>query len=250
MSKELDQYAKLSSRTWARARLLGEARRHSNDQKRGGSADRGDSRNADVDLFGAIAEIALLDIIDKNGWTEVADRTRQHLFHHGGGKKVLGPDLILDRSAGIDAKSFDCSWRQGKQAPYLNKKVAINDNKHRNLKGFCDWYIVLIVPEFGCQGYFSRAVPYSEFDRLPAAPLKKGLQDSRNFPLEDFQVTQCNVVPAYGQLRADCWLEDEVNDLITDHRARLDLIADLADLRTYLERYPSIGADDTNSAAA
>jgi hypothetical protein len=132
----------LSSRAWAWAALLSEARTASNDGRRHSRSDR-ERFNAQVDLLGALGELFLLPTVmrapDSAGPLAYM---RDHLCRETGGGGVKGPDLsFVDGANGVlwemDVKTFDCS---------PNKRfLAINDNKHRSLAGHCSHYFCIIV---------------------------------------------------------------------------------------------------------
>ena len=198
--RKTDGIVALEPHHWAWARLLGEARTASNDDRRARQSDRGPS-NAQVDLLGALGELFLLRcaMTAKNP-DDAVEYMRHHLYNEEGGAEVEGPDIEFVDDATrelrqLDVKTFDC-------AP--NKRFfAINDNKHSLLRERCSHYLCVITPRFGQRMAVSRLVPWSTVDGWRAWGLRRGGSASRNFPIDGFLRDHFSNPPDLGELRRD-----------------------------------------------
>ena len=198
--RKTDRFVELKPRHWAWARILGEARTASNDRRRARRSDRGEF-NAQVDLLGALGELFLLRCaMAAEGSGEAVKYMRGHLYNEQGGGEVEGPDIeFVDHVTGercqLDVKTFDC-------AP--NKRFfAINDNKHRLLRGCCSHYLCVITPPFGRRMAVSCLVPWSTVDEWSTQKLRPGGSASRNFPIGRFLRDHFKNPPSLEELRGE-----------------------------------------------
>lgn len=211
--------APLEPRHWAWARLLGEARTASNDRRRARRSDRGEF-NAQVDLLGALGELFLLRCaMAAEDSDEAVEHMRGHLYNEQGGGVVEGPDIeFVDHVTGelrqLDVKTFDC-------AP--NKRVfAINDNKHRLLRGRCSHYLCVITPPFGRRMAVSCLVPWSTVDAWSTRELRPGGSASRNFPIGRFLREHFKNPPSLGELRSKVHSTEAIDLAGRDHDVHAD----------------------------
>lgn len=234
LERHVDRTASLSAALWAKAALLGEARRLSN-VGRARAADRGFAGNRSVDLFGALGELVLLTIAERAGAAEAAARMAAHMFHAGGGQGVEGPDLVVidaqGAERGVDAKTFDCDPQK--------RYFAINDNKHVMLRGHCGWYFALLAAPFGQQALFARLIPHAEVETWPTRALRAGKRLSgslsRNLPIQEFLSRHVTEAADMGWLRGKFHDPDEVERLANSHEVRADLYHRLPGLETSLQ---------------
>ena len=214
-----DGIVALEPHHWVWARLLGEARTASNDQRRARRSDRGEF-NAQVDLLGALGELFLLRcaMTAENSEDAVA-YMRGHLYNDQGGGEVEGPDIEFTDDdtrefRQLDVKTFDC-------AP--NKQFfAINDNKHRVLRGRCSHYLCVITPPFGRKMAVSRLVPWSAVDGWSTRGLRPGGSASRNFPIGRFLHEHFKNPPSLGELRTKVHSPEAIDLAGRDHEVHAD----------------------------
>lgn len=190
---------RLTEEHWAWALLLGEARRLSNEGKRAANADRSADGNRAVDLLGALAELFLLRKAIEFGAGECVDYIREHIFAPDGGAGVTGPDARILNNNGeivcLDAKTF--------QAGSNRKFFAINDRKHRELFGECNFYFCVLVKRFGEVMIVARLVPYDDVSHWECYNLMRGGKGSpsRNLGIDEFSRNYCSTPDAL--FRAD-----------------------------------------------
>ena len=208
-----DRMVTLEARHWAWARLLGDARTASNDDQRAARSDRG-SFNAQVDLLGALGELFLLrGALAAECSEQAVSYMRDHLYREQGGRGVEGPDIcfvdhVTNETYELDVKTFDCS---------PNKRVfAINDNKHRQLRGQCSAYLCVIAPRFGYRMAIARPVPYAEVEEWSIWCLRRGGSASRNLPIGNFLDAYFSRTPILEELRSMRFSESEVQNAYED----------------------------------
>ena len=215
--RRTDSIVTLEARHWAWARFLGEARTASNDQRRARRSDRG-AFNTQVDLLGAFGELFLLRCAMKaeNGDQAVA-YMRDHLYNEQGGGEVEGPDIeFVDDDTRelrqLDVKTFDCS---------RNKSFfAINDNKHRLLRGRCSHYLYVITPPFGQRMAVSRLAPWSTVDGWRVWSLGPYGSASRNFSIREFLRAHFSKSPNLEEFRCDVHPGEMIDHAANDRDVR------------------------------
>lgn len=234
LREKIDRPIALSPRIWAKALLLGEARRLTN-ADRHKSAERGAVGNQEVDLHGALGELVLLTIVERSEGKQSATTMAAHMFNPLGGRSVEGPDLLVcDRDGhthGVDAKTFDCSASK--------RFFAINGTKHANLRGLCSWYFALLVPRFGQQAELAKLVPYDDVQRWDASNLRAanatGGSISRNMPIQAFVSKYFSRSIDIRGLRESTYSKLEVMRLANDDAVRIELFTWLPKARATLD---------------
>lgn len=182
----------VSSKLWALAALLGTARTLSNEGKRGVGQDRGELKNLLVDVRGAFAELFVLwQLRRRNAPSRVRAPLREGLFVAAGGSKADGPDLEID-GRGFDIKAFGC------QPTY--RYFAINCRKHRKLRGRCEAYLCLLVPDWGRSVGIADLVPYQSVAEWPRRTLNVRGNPSFNLPIRDFHDAYSPTLPTPAAL--------------------------------------------------
>lgn len=217
IEQRTDGTVALEPRHWAWAQLLGAARTASNDQRRADRSDRGEF-NAQVDLLGALGELFVLRCaMNATKSEDAVEYMRNHLYNDQGGGSVDGPDIEFTdeataRQQGLDVKTFDCS---------PNKRYfAINDNKHRLLRGRCSHYLCVITPRFGRRMAVARLVPWSTVDGWPAEQLRCGGSASRNSKIGRFLCDHFTDPPSLDGLRGDVYPREMIDRACADPDVR------------------------------
>jgi hypothetical protein len=112
--------------------------------------------------MGAFGELLLLKLIkpaDVDG--ALLAHFRTHIYLADGAAADSTSDLVFTDTdtgtpVGIDAKTFDCD---------RNKRYfAINDGKHKALRGRCEAYFCALARPFGRFAAIARLVPYADVD--------------------------------------------------------------------------------------
>ena len=217
IARRTDSIVTLEARHWAWARFLGEARTASNDQRRARRSDRG-AFNTQVDLLGALGELFLLRCAMKaETCDEAVAYMRDHLYNEQGGGEVEGPDIeFVDDDTRelrqLNVKTFDCS---------PNKRFfAINDNKHRLLRGRCSHYLCVVTPRFDQRMAVSRLVPWSTVDGWRVWSLGSYGSASRNFSIQEFLRAHFSKPPNLEELRCDVHPGEMIDHAANDRAVR------------------------------
>jgi hypothetical protein len=209
-----NQLVPLTAELWAHATLLGASRQ----RKSGGSkrADRG-PHNTHVNHMGAFGELLLLDMIrplDSSG--AALAHFQRHLYVADRAAEEGMPDLQFEdaesgREIGIDAKTFDCDKRK--------RYFAINDGKHRALRGDCDFYFCALARPFGRMAAMAALVPHADVEPAQETfPLDKWFignllsrgSPSRNLFLDTFLTTYFTSPPDLALLRSNPYRRSDI----------------------------------------
>lgn len=183
---------RLSPTLWAKAILLGEARRLSNEKHRLAAAHRGDEDNARIDVLGCMAELLLLGVLERGGASgAVRSSLGDRLLIEAGGGRVKGPDIALE-DGHVDIKTYNVRPKPG---GFVNRYFAINGKKHDEVSAYANpWYVGVLAREGGSTALISRLFPASEVDGWAVADLRRhaarqkegGSSPSRNLPIARF----------------------------------------------------------------
>lgn len=230
LSPGVDRLRNVEAAIWAAATLVGEARRLSNERSRQQHRDRGHAINADVDLRGAFAELYLWKWVRSVDSSAAAYIKARLLVDGATGADVSGPDLrFVDRasSLGVDVKSHDCA---------ANKKFfAVNAQKHRELRGDCDFYWCLLVPSRGKHLVVADPIPYSDVEQWETKHWQYG-DPARALALPLFLESYCSGVtePDVREIRHKVHSTEEIASIAGSSDFRAKLVTSLPTLNSFL----------------
>ena len=195
----------LTTKHWAFAAMMGEARRRTNEKSRAANRDRGRDRNIAGDLMGSLGELIALEHYQSQMSPDDVATIRQHMIVNGSGRTVKGADIEVANKR-IDVKTFDC-------AP--NKRFfAINSQKHKQLKGSCDGYLALLAPKYGRKALLVDVLPFDDVSNWQCKPLGPYGDPSYNCQLREF-LKQYTVHGAYQRiLSAGHFSKDDIRSEI------------------------------------
>lgn len=217
----------LTPEHWARAAMLGEARRRTNEASRHQSRDRGRDKNILGDLMGSLGELIALEHYQPRMSPDQAVETRQHMLHLGNGRSVKGADIELPNLS-IDVKTFDCDRRK--------RFFAINAAKHQQLAGQCDGYFALLAPKYAQMAMLIDYIPHQEVSQWECKGLGKYGDPSYNCPITAFVNRYAAQSEYRALLHVECYAREQIGQAIHHPSIRQQFAHDFPHSQTLLFR--------------
>lgn len=217
----------LTPEHWARAAMLGEARRRTNEASRHQSRDRGRDKNILGDLMGSLGELIALEHYQDRMTPEQANDTRQHMLHLGNGRSVKGADIELS-DLSVDVKTFDCDRRK--------RFFAINAAKHQQLAGVCQGYFALLAPKYAQMGMLIDHIPHQDVSQWECKGLGKYGDPSYNCPITAFVNRYAAQSEYRALLHVACYEREQIGHAIHREDVRYQFANDFPHSQTLLFR--------------